>query len=311
MVNKYLPENDKIDFNSLLGLILIKWVLNWLQVTTYRSFIMLSLEEYISKRKKKDKINEFGFDKNIDNMRKCINYVVDYFTIYLDINEEQKAIQIHAKKRTTYEESIRGYDSGCQEWLLAIYEKLSICLNLRTKTHLKLYELFLLFDTEEEFDELVNDFLKLLPKKFSYLLSQKEQVKHLFKNQLSIMSKTDRNFDTLHVLQPSIVNWVKDTYDKYEINLNAFAFDYASKWFDKTYEYTSAYEGFQKVQRERQYDYKNVENLFNLDYLFLKLQKKPYLKGKRQELEIIIMYHYLHSIVGDEGYWHEYSSKLE
>lgn len=42
---------------------------------------MLKLEEYISKRKKEDKIDEFDFKKYLENMASIIKYVTDYLII--------------------------------------------------------------------------------------------------------------------------------------------------------------------------------------------------------------------------------------
>lgn len=52
---------------------------------------MLSLEDYIAKRKREDKLNEFDIDSKVDNLRICVNYVFEYFNQYLNIDQmEQK-----------------------------------------------------------------------------------------------------------------------------------------------------------------------------------------------------------------------------
>ncbi|GAA0290164.1 hypothetical protein GGQ92_003247 [Gracilibacillus halotolerans] len=51
---------------------------------------MMTLEEYIAKRKREDKINEFDVDSKIDTMRICVNYVFEYFNQYLDIEEAEQ-----------------------------------------------------------------------------------------------------------------------------------------------------------------------------------------------------------------------------
>ncbi|MDU7536600.1 MAG: hypothetical protein E7K67_06335, partial [Peptostreptococcaceae bacterium] len=58
------------------------------------------------------------------------------------------------------------------------------------------------------------------------------------------------------------------------------------------------------------YDYKQSSNLFNLDSLYRKLPKKAFIKGKKQELEMVMMYYWLYSIEGDEDYWEEYMNKI-
>lgn len=59
------------------------------------------------------------------------------------------------------------------------------------------------------------------------------------------------------------------------------------------------------------YDLRQKSNLFNLDSLYRKMPKKAFIKGRKQEFEIIMMYYWLHSIVGDdENYWNEYLEKV-
>jgi hypothetical protein len=63
-------------------------------------------------------------------------------------------------------------------------------------------------------------------------------------------------------------------------------------------------------QYHRAKDIKQKHNLFNLDSLYRRISNKPFMKGKKQELEILMMYFWLHEIEGDEAnYWEEYLSK--
>ena len=40
------------------------------------------------------------------------------------------------------------------------------------------------------------------------------------------------------------------------------------------------------------------------------MPKKPFVKGRKQELEILMMYYWIHSMVGDEeDYWQKYLNK--
>lgn len=57
---------------------------------------MLSIEEYIAKRKKEDRINEFDLKLRDKNLRKCSDYVFEYFTNYLKSLES--LMQIHELK---------------------------------------------------------------------------------------------------------------------------------------------------------------------------------------------------------------------
>ncbi|ACL77026.1 hypothetical protein [Ruminiclostridium cellulolyticum] len=45
---------------------------------------MLTVEQYISQMKKKDKLAEFDFQNHAENMTTVIKYVMDYFNNYLN-----------------------------------------------------------------------------------------------------------------------------------------------------------------------------------------------------------------------------------
>jgi hypothetical protein len=54
-----------------------------------------TLEEYISIRKREEKIDEFNFKENSHNMAAAIRYVTDYCTNYLDFeNYNEESIKI-------------------------------------------------------------------------------------------------------------------------------------------------------------------------------------------------------------------------
>lgn len=57
-----------------------------------------------------------------------------------------------------------------------------------------------------------------------------------------------------------------------------------------------------------EYDYKKKRNLFNIDLLYPKISNKPFIKGKKQYLEILMMHYW----IGDEDkeYFEEYLNKV-
>ena len=40
---------------------------------------MLKFEEYVARRKKENRLNEFDADNRIENIKVCVNYVFEYF----------------------------------------------------------------------------------------------------------------------------------------------------------------------------------------------------------------------------------------
>lgn len=45
------------------------------------------IEEYVARRKKEDKLNEFDLNARTQNMKLCVDYVFEYFNYYLNITE--------------------------------------------------------------------------------------------------------------------------------------------------------------------------------------------------------------------------------
>ena len=59
-----------------------------------------------------------------------------------------------------------------------------------------------------------------------------------------------------------------------------------------------------------EYDFMQKNNLFGLDMLYRKMPKKAFIKGKKQEIEGILMYCYCCEYYSEDQYWREYSEKL-
>lgn len=59
---------------------------------------MLSIEEYIARRKKEDKLNEFDIDARTHNMKICVDYVFEYFNNYQNITESEEKTILHNEK---------------------------------------------------------------------------------------------------------------------------------------------------------------------------------------------------------------------
>lgn len=59
---------------------------------------MVSIEEYIARRKKEDKLNEFDIVARTQNMKLCLDYVFEYFNNYLNITEVEEKTVLHSEK---------------------------------------------------------------------------------------------------------------------------------------------------------------------------------------------------------------------
>lgn len=272
---------------------------------------MLSLEEYISKRKKEDKINEFDIETRMDNMRICVNYVFEYFNQYLNIDEMEQKTFLNEERLEKFRKQLDMYENDIQEWLVNIYDVHEKHIHRSIISFLKKDELFLLYNTENEFRSCSYDCYAQLIKKNPFLKGQTEMLFLFIKDYHTIQSEKEIN--ALPVLLTEDINeWLEKTWNKYKVNIWAFASDYIDRFSDDD----SLWPSKHKIKSNEEwqpyfYDYKQKTNLFNLNTLYTRISKKPFIKGKKQYLEIIMMYIWLHSIWGDEeNYWEEYRTKV-
>lgn len=63
---------------------------------------MLTIEEYIVRRKKEDKLNEFDIDARTQNIKLCVDYVFEYFNNYLNITEVEEKTVLNNEKLEKY-----------------------------------------------------------------------------------------------------------------------------------------------------------------------------------------------------------------
>jgi|SRR5690625_1734606 len=112
---------------------------------------MLSIEEYISKRKKEDQINEFDIESKAQNMQTCMNYIFEYFNQYLDDSKMEEKTVLNKERLEKYKKTLQHYDSEIQEWLVQIYDDYDKQLNRSIVSYLKKDNLFYLYNTDQEF----------------------------------------------------------------------------------------------------------------------------------------------------------------
>ena len=271
---------------------------------------MLKFEEYVARRKKEDRLNELDADRRIENMRVCINYVFEYFNNYLETNAEDKTV-LQNEKIEKYRKKVREYDHEVQDWLVNIHTEYGNDIYRIIGVTAKENEYFFLFNTDLEFRNLSYDCYSKLVRRYPYLKDQTEMLFLFIKNYQKILSEQQWRSD-FPFISNDINYWIEDTWAKYHVNIVAFVHSWAMYFWDhkdiwpvthrkKSYEEWLKYE----------YDFRHSGNLFNLDSLYIKMPKKPFTRGRKQEFEVLMMYTWLHHVVGDEtGYWQEYLEKV-
>ncbi len=272
---------------------------------------MLSIEEYIARRKKEDKINEFQIDLRMENMKVCVNYVFEYFNNYLDITEAEEQTALNNERLNKYSRQLHHYDKDVQEWLVNIYKEHDKQINRAIGNCLMKDDFFLLYNKDSEFRNLSYECYANLIKKHPYLKGQTEMLFLFIKDYHRIISEpNDEEFNSITITE-ELNHWLEQTWKKYQVNLLKFTYNWVNRFYDNDDMWPAKHKKkSQDGWRKYEYDYKQKNNLFNINSLYRKMPKKTFVKGRKQEFEILMMYYWLNDFESDdEGYWGAYLNK--
>jgi hypothetical protein len=271
---------------------------------------MLRIEEYIARRKKEDHLNEFDIDNRLENIKVCVNYVFEYFNNYLSITEAEDQTVLQNEKIEKYGKQFDEYDPEVREWLVNIYRDYGKSINRAINNILKQNQYFFLLNTDKEFRSLSYDCYSKLIKKNSFLRDQTEMLFLFIKDHHIVLSQ-EHYQKGIPFFSDDINHWIEDTWLKHQVNVVAFAGNWANYFWDHQ-ELWPATHRLKSLQEWRKYEYdiRQRSNLFNLDSLYHKMPKKAFIRSRKQEFEVLMMYCWLHEIDGDEGYWQEYLEKI-
>ena len=268
---------------------------------------MLSIEEYIARRKKEDRLNEFDANQRVENMRICTNYIFEYFGNYLDITETEERTALHDEKLDKYRKQLHEYDPEIREWLVGVYAEYGKRMNLTIANVLKQCEFFFLYNSENEFRSASYDCYSQLIKKNPFLKEQTEMLFQFIKGYHWAHSERNRQRG-IPFISERINDWVEDTWSKHHVDMAGFCWDWINRFWGDEHHWPVTHRLKSKDSiRRYDYDIRQKSNLFNIDSLYRRMPKKLFTKGRKQEFEILMMYYWLHDLEGDEGnYWDEY-----
>ena len=260
---------------------------------------MLNIEEYISRRKKEDGINEFDVNARTENIKSFVDYVFEYFNNYLNITEDEEKTVLHNEKLDKYRYKLRDYDPEVKEWLVSIYSEYGKHMERQVGNILMANDFFLLSNSDKEFRSFSYDCYSQLIKKCPFLKGQTEMLFLFIKEYHRVKGQVERY--SIPYISESINEWASNTWIKHQVNVAAFAFHWVD-YFNKSEEIWPTTHKIKSKYTWRKYDYdfRQKSNLFNLDSLYRNMPKKSYTKGKKQELEVLMMYFWLHDFVGSE-----------
>lgn len=270
---------------------------------------IFNLEEYIAKRKKEDKLNEFDVENKIKNIQTCIGYIFEYYNGYLDMAEIDRMNNINNEEVAKYRQRVRKFDSEVEDWLVQLFDKYDVRMDKRISNILDKSEFFLLYSSESEFRSESYECYSKLIKKYSFLKNETESLYKFIKDYHRVKSEP-YEYDNFQFLSLDIQEWLDETLNKYGVNIKNFIYEYLNKFSDDTTKWPIKHKKKSDLKYiDYEYDYKQKRNLFNIDYIYPKICKKPFIRSHKQDIQIMMMYYWLHDIEIDEQYFDEYLEK--
>lgn len=270
---------------------------------------MLTIEEYITRRKKDLEINEFDENKITENATALNQIVNEYFEKYIEENTN-KLIKTSAQVNN-FRKQIDHYSIEVQDYLVEAYSTSGKYIHRPVENVLKEDRFLFIRDTDEEIEKLVFDSVEVLKDKLPYLETAPLTIEKLIREYIDERKKCYKK-DNIPNIHPKINEWINETEVNHNVSLPAFADELALTFSEQE----KMWPPKRKTIDERlnltyyKYDYKTEGNRFNLNELYEEIPGKPFLKNQKKYLEVLVMYYWLHSIDTDEEYWHEYLNKF-
>ena len=156
--------------------------------------MLLSLEEYITKRKKKDRINDFKLEDRNINVQTCINYVFDYYFKYLERNAEKTLSSKHQFNLRKFKDILEHkYDPVISVWLIDVYDKYEKRLDVQITHFVEDHEEFHLCYCDVDFQTLADTFCKNNRTSMPFLSDYNANIKDFIK--YSLMKESNESYN--------------------------------------------------------------------------------------------------------------------
>lgn len=270
----------------------------------------MKIEEFIKERKKRDNIDEFDVDKKIDNIHQFVNYVFEYFNLYINIDElEKEKIELN-EKALKYKKELSDYSIETQEWLVKIFmeENIKFVRTLRNRLN-EVIAFGLYYDSKGWQKASFNLYAKLI-KKYPFLDRYIDELNRFTideSNRINMNYLDQLNNEAKGMLPEKIKAWVSKTGKKYHVDLMEWTLGYAEYYFD----YREAWPISRRIKGKYLDDYnvKPKKNRFDIDGLYNQLGDIEYIRGKKKYLEVIIMFQWVNLI--DDQFFDFYEEFLK
>lgn len=275
---------------------------------------MKTIEEYIATRKAELKIDEKDRSMKAFNMKAIMEMVIDYFNSYIDMSPgEESTLKIEARV-DRYRHSLRAHSQEIIDWYVDMYAAHGNKLDVIIKWASEKNDIFLLTHREEEFRQMSYDLYAEQIKKLPYLREQTEMLVAAFRDRFRI-SSTPGPYDEVEASEPypnDMDEWMSHTQKRYGVNIGFFIGDWCIRYiYDREREWPAD----QKIKTSDKYipykyNYRSGGDVCGLSSLYKRISWKPFIKGRKRELEYLIVEN-LSGGDGEEGlrYWKEYSKR--
>lgn len=264
---------------------------------------MLKLEEYIAKRKMEDGLNEFDTDKKMNNIRTSIDYIFEYYEQYLVLEGANNRLPEENEKLNKYEKALREYSPEIRTWFIKMYIETGWQVNKTIMKYCENTSGFFLTYEDSEFRAISYNCYAELVEKRPCLKGETEKLYQFIKEYHAIVTTREYINYGYPKISEKISYWIEETYEKYNVNIS-FAID---KYIDEFLDNIDMWPPRTRIKAEviypgHLYDYecKRHPNIFNINTFYSKYGSKPFIKGKKKSLIILILFKW------DNKYLEEY-----
>lgn len=250
---------------------------------------MMTIEEYIIKRKKQDGINEFDMDKQAVNLKLIVDYAFEYFYGYLDRSEMEKMQEEKSNKAEKYRNSLSFYSDEVQNWLVKLYIEQNVKVSQIVKRRVDDL-IFPLYTEESEYNKLSYKLFASMNKKYPFILEHMEMLKMFLKEYHDFINYGEEHRDTYKLAESEKINtWVENTKKRYHINLQAFAEHYCFSFSELPQLWDRTKYFHPETKEILEYDIANSKDILSLNTFYPKISNKPFIKGKKRELRVLLL----------------------
>lgn len=178
---------------------------------------MMTIEEYIIKRKKQDGINEFDMEKQAVNLKLIVDYAFEYFYGYLDRSEMEKMQEEKSNKAEKYRNSLSFYSDKVKNWLVHLYVEQNVRVSQIVSKRVDDLG-FPLYTEESEYNKLSYMLFASMNKKYPFILEHMEMLKMFLKEYHDFINYGQAYDDTYKLAgSEKIDTWVENGFVKLSV----------------------------------------------------------------------------------------------